>query len=119
MASLLQYQGKDGMWRQLIDKEDAWPESSSSAMFSFAMITGVKHGWLDAKTYGPAARKSWIAGLVFPARRKVIFVHGCFWHSHACNAGLIPKSNRDFWLPKFRQNKARDRENLEALRRLG
>jgi unsaturated rhamnogalacturonyl hydrolase len=61
MASLLKYQGKDGMWRQLIDKDDSWPESSSSAMFSFAMITGVKHGWLDAKTYGPAARKSWIA----------------------------------------------------------
>jgi unsaturated rhamnogalacturonyl hydrolase len=61
MSALLKYQGKDGMWRQLIDKDDAWPESSSSAMFSFAMITGVKHGWLDAATYGPAARKSWIA----------------------------------------------------------
>ena len=61
MSALLKYQGKDGMWRQLIDKDDAWPESSSSGMFSFAMITGVKHGWLDAATYGPAARKSWIA----------------------------------------------------------
>ncbi len=61
MAGLLKYQGKDGMWRQLIDRDDAWPESSSSAMFSFAMITGVKNGWLDAKSYGPAARKSWIA----------------------------------------------------------
>jgi len=61
MSGLLKYQGKDGMWRQLIDKDDAWPETSSSAMFSFAMITGVKHGWLDAATYGPAARKSWIA----------------------------------------------------------
>ncbi len=61
MAALLQYQGKDGMWRQLIDHDDAWPESSSSAMFTFAMITGVKNGWLDAITYGPAARKAWIA----------------------------------------------------------
>jgi unsaturated rhamnogalacturonyl hydrolase len=61
MSALLKYQGKDGMWRQLIDKDDAWPESSGSAMFSFAMITGVKHGWLDAATYGPAARKAWIA----------------------------------------------------------
>jgi unsaturated rhamnogalacturonyl hydrolase len=61
MSSLLKYQGKDGMWRQLIDKDDAWPESSASAMFDFAMITGVKHGWLDARTYGPAARKGWIA----------------------------------------------------------
>jgi unsaturated rhamnogalacturonyl hydrolase len=45
MSSLLKYQGKDGMWRELIDKDDAWPESSSSAMFSFAMITGVK-AWM-------------------------------------------------------------------------
>ena len=61
MAALLKYQGKDGMWRQLIDRDDAWPESSSSAMFTFAMITGVKNGWLDAAAYGPAARKAWIA----------------------------------------------------------
>jgi unsaturated rhamnogalacturonyl hydrolase len=61
MAALLGYQGNDGMWRQLIDHEDAWPESSSSAMFSFAMITGVKSGWLDFYTYGPAARRAWIA----------------------------------------------------------
>ena len=61
MASLLKYQGSDGMWRELIDRQEAWPESSSSAMFAFAMITGVKHGWLDASTYGPAARKAWIA----------------------------------------------------------
>ena len=61
MGALLKYQGKDGMWRQLIDHDEAWPESSSSGMFSFAMITGVKKGWLDAATYGPAARKAWIA----------------------------------------------------------
>ena len=61
MAGLLKYQAKDGMWRELIDKEEAWPESSSSAMFAFGMISGVKHGWLDAATYGPAARKAWIA----------------------------------------------------------
>ena len=61
MAALLEYQGKDGMWRELIDHEEAWPETSSSAMFTFAMVTGVKNGWLDAKTYGPAARKAWIA----------------------------------------------------------
>lgn len=61
MDALLKYQGKDGMWRELIDRDDAWPESSSSAMFSFALITGVKNGWLDAATYGPAARKAWIA----------------------------------------------------------
>jgi unsaturated rhamnogalacturonyl hydrolase len=61
MSALLKYQAKDGMWRQLIDHEESWPESSSSAMFTFALITGVKNGWLDAKTYGPAARRAWIA----------------------------------------------------------
>jgi unsaturated rhamnogalacturonyl hydrolase len=61
MAALLKYQGPDGMWRELIDHPEAWPESSSSAMFSFALITGVKHGWLDAATYAPAARRGWIA----------------------------------------------------------
>ena len=60
MAALLKYQGADGMWRELIDHPEAWPESSSSAMFTFAMITGVKHGWLDEKTYAPVARKGWI-----------------------------------------------------------
>jgi rhamnogalacturonyl hydrolase YesR len=61
MAALLKYQGKDGMWRQLIDHDEAWPESSSSAMFTFAIVTGVKNGWLDAATYGPSARKGWLA----------------------------------------------------------
>jgi rhamnogalacturonyl hydrolase YesR len=63
MKSLLKFQGKDGMWRQLIDHREAWPETSSTAMFTFAMITGVKNGWLDRKTYGRAARKGWL-GLV-------------------------------------------------------
>jgi unsaturated rhamnogalacturonyl hydrolase len=61
MASLLRYQGKDGMWHQLIDHAEAWPESSSSAMFTFAMVTGVKNGWLPAAEYGPAARRGWLA----------------------------------------------------------
>jgi rhamnogalacturonyl hydrolase YesR len=63
MASLLKYQGSDGLWRQLIDHPEAWAETSSTGMFTFAMITGVKNGWLERKTYGPAARKAWL-GLV-------------------------------------------------------
>ena len=61
MAALLKYQSGDGMWRQLIDGADSWPETSGTAMFTFAFITGVKEGWLDEKTYGPAARQSWLA----------------------------------------------------------
>jgi len=63
MKSLLQYQGKDGVWRQLIDHPESWPETSSTGMFTFAMITGVKNGWLDKKTYAKAARKGWL-GLI-------------------------------------------------------
>ena len=60
MKSLLQYQGKDGVWRQLIDHPESWPETSSTGMFTFALITGVKNGWLDQKIYGKAARKGWL-----------------------------------------------------------
>jgi len=63
MTSLLKYQGEDGLWRQLLDHPESWVETSGSGMFTFAMVTGVKNGWLDKKTYGPAARKAWL-GLV-------------------------------------------------------
>lgn len=61
MATLLKYQGTDGMWRQLIDHPESWSESSGTGMFTFAFITGVKNGWLDEKNYGAAARKGWLA----------------------------------------------------------
>jgi unsaturated rhamnogalacturonyl hydrolase len=61
MAALLADQGADGMWHQLIDKPESWAESSCTGMFTFAFVTGVKSGWLDEKTYAPAARKAWIA----------------------------------------------------------
>jgi len=58
--------------------------------------------------------------LVFPARRKVVFMHGCWWHRHGCPLGRRnPKSRLDYWLPKLARNVARDKENREALRRLG
>lgn len=61
MAALLRYQDANGMWHQLIDHPEAWPETSCTGMFTFAFITGVKNGWLDAATYGPAARRGWLA----------------------------------------------------------
>ena len=63
MGTLLTLQGEDGLWRQLIDKPESWPETSCTGMFAFAIVTGVKHGWLDAPAYAPAARKAWL-GLV-------------------------------------------------------
>ena len=54
--------------------------------------------------------------LVFLARRKVIFVHGCFWHQHPeCREGRPPRSNATYWLPKLERNKARDQAALEQL----
>jgi len=61
MKSLLALQSPDGMWRQILDHPEAWTESSSTGMFTFAMTTGVKHGWLDERMYAPAARKGWLA----------------------------------------------------------
>jgi DNA mismatch endonuclease (patch repair protein) len=58
--------------------------------------------------------------LAFPCRRKVIFVHGCFWHGHSCRAGRNrPASNREYWIPKLERNKARDRANARRLRAAG
>ncbi len=61
MATLLEHQAEDGMWRQVIDDPEFWKESSSTAMFTYAMITGVKNGWLDEQVYGAAARKAWLS----------------------------------------------------------
>jgi len=61
MKSLKQYQTPNGIWNQLIDDENCWPETSGSAMFTYAMITGVKKGWLNEKEYGSVAHNAWMA----------------------------------------------------------
>ena len=54
--------------------------------------------------------------LVFGAMRKVIFVHGCFWHGHDCKRGARqPKDNAAYWRAKIARNVARDRASLKAL----
>src|SRR6267378_7844160 len=58
--------------------------------------------------------------LVFPKLRKVIFVHGCFWHRHpGCSLARLPKSKLGFWLPKLTNNRQRDVRNIARLRRAG
>ncbi len=58
--------------------------------------------------------------LVFPSRRKVIFVHGCFWHQHRCRRGnRVPASRREYWVKKLAGNKTRDRKVRRQLRREG
>ena len=60
--------------------------------------------------------------LAFPKRKKAIFVHGCFWHRHsdpACKRASLPKTNREYWLPKLRRNAERDAEQQACLAALG
>jgi len=58
--------------------------------------------------------------IVFPSRKKVIFVHGCFWHGHSCTRGArTPKANRDYWEAKISRNKNRDKKNIRALKQSG
>lgn len=60
--------------------------------------------------------------IVFRARRKVVFVHGCFWHGcerPGCRGARRPKSNTSYWAQKLERNKARDARNLTTLREAG
>ncbi|MDH7463176.1 glycoside hydrolase family 88 protein [Chitinophagaceae bacterium 26-R-25] len=60
MATLKENQSPTGMWRQVIDDPTMWEETSCTAMFTYAMIVGVRKGWLNEKQYGAAAAKAWI-----------------------------------------------------------
>lgn len=58
--------------------------------------------------------------IVFPVRKKIIFVHGCFWHGHTCSRGArTPKKNRGYWVRKIARNIQRDGEQLNELRVMG
>jgi DNA mismatch endonuclease (patch repair protein) len=57
--------------------------------------------------------------IVFSSLRKVIFVHGCFWHGHGCSKGRLPKSRLEYWAPKVESNLARDSRVVAALQSLG
>ena len=57
--------------------------------------------------------------IVFPSRKKVVFVNGCFWHGHKCKKGKLPKSRRNYWKTKIRKNIARDQKNISTLNMLG
>jgi DNA mismatch endonuclease, patch repair protein len=57
--------------------------------------------------------------IVMPARRAVVFVHGCFWHGHDCRRGRRPTSNTAFWNEKLEKNKLRDLRDQSLLRDAG
>ncbi len=94
MAALVKYQASDGMWRQLLDDPQAWEESSGSGMFTFALITGVKNGWLPAEKYGPAARKAWIALVGFVDQNENV--------TNVCE-GTNKKDDKEYYLERKRR----------------
>lgn len=58
--------------------------------------------------------------MVFPRLRKVVFVHGCFWHGHTCVRGArVPTRNRDYWLEKVQRNRLRDASALRSIKERG
>lgn len=93
MNSLLKYQAPDGMWRQLIDDPASWAETSSTGMFTFAMVTGVKNGWLDAATFAPAARKAWLSLVSYIDENGEV--------SNVCE-GTNKKNDRQYYLDRKR-----------------
>ncbi|MCB0551992.1 MAG: DNA mismatch endonuclease Vsr [Phaeodactylibacter sp.] len=79
--------------------------------------------YLFSKGYRYRLHKKDIPGkpdLIFPAKKKIIFINGCFWHGHDCKRGArIPKANREYWLKKIGRNVERDKENFSKLKELG
>jgi DNA mismatch endonuclease, patch repair protein len=58
--------------------------------------------------------------IVLPKYRTVVFVHGCLWHGHIpCSKYLPPRTHRDYWIPKIRENKRQDARQRRKLRKLG
>jgi DNA mismatch endonuclease, patch repair protein len=57
--------------------------------------------------------------LVLARHKKVVFVHGCFWHRHSCSRATTPKTRRGFWLDKFLANQRRDARNYHTLKKSG
>jgi unsaturated rhamnogalacturonyl hydrolase len=93
MGALLKYQEEDGMWHQLIDDPASWAETSSTGMFTFAFITGVNNGWLDKKTYAPAARKAWLKLITYINENNDI--------TEVCE-GTNKKNDRQYYLDRKR-----------------
>ncbi len=95
MTALQEFQAEDGMWHQLLDGPDSYKESSCTGMFTYAMITGVKHGWLPEKGFGETARKGWLA------LTDHIDADGNV--SEVC-IGTGQKNSREFYLERPRSN---------------
>lgn len=93
MTTLLMHQDESGMWKQLVDDPEAWNETSATGMFVYAMVMGVRKGWLDEKTFGPAARKAWLA--------LTDYINNAGDISNVCE-GTNKKNDRQYYLDRKR-----------------
>ena len=93
MATLLQYQASDGMWRQQVDDTASWKETSCTGMFTYAMSTGVERGWLKKSNYKNAAYKAWNALTTYINDKGEIT---------DVNEGTGAKNDRDYYLNRKR-----------------
>jgi DNA mismatch endonuclease (patch repair protein) len=78
--------------------------------------------WLWSQGYRYRLHRKGLPGkpdVVFPGRKKAIFVHGCFWHKHDCKYFKWPRSNEEFWKEKINGNATRDQRNYKALQENG
>jgi len=78
--------------------------------------------WLWAHGYRYRLHRKDLPGkpdIVFPGRKKVVFVHGCFWHKHNCRYFKWPETNSEFWKTKIESNVKRDKENYRKLNNEG
>ena len=108
MDTLTREQRSDRMSR--VRSRDTKPEM---AVRSLVHSLGYRYRLHDRKLPGNP-------DLVFSSRKKLIFVHGCFWHRHPrCKNNRLPKSRLTFWKPKLELNRKRDLKNQRKLRRLG
>lgn len=74
--------------------------------------------WLWSKGYHYRLHRKDLPGkpdIVFPGRKKAIFVHGCFWHKHECKYFKWPQTNPEFWEEKINRNIVRDQRNYRSL----
>ena len=117
--------------RSRIPSKDTKPELAlrkllHAAGFRYQLhgrLTSREQAWLRAAHPEIRLRGGKLPGspdLVFSARRKAIFVNGCFWHGHDCKVGRRrPSSNTGYWNPKLDGNMARDQRNRKDLSALG
>jgi DNA mismatch endonuclease (patch repair protein) len=74
--------------------------------------------WLWANGFRYRLHKKSLSGnpdIILQKYNLIIFVHGCFWHSHNCHLAATPKTRQDFWLPKLKENVKRDKRNIKKL----